>query len=99
MADNMDLLIVGAGPAGLGAAISAQACGLDVAVADEYAAIGGQIFRNIHLPCIEHVLDKRTLEIGRTLVENFEKSGVRFHPNTTVWGMEGSEIFAKASRK
>ena len=96
MADNMDLLIVGAGPAGLGAAISAQACGLDVAVADEYAAIGGQIFRNIHLPCIEHVLDKRTLEIGRTLVENFEKSGVRFHPNTTIWGMEGSEIFCKS---
>ncbi len=96
MADNIDLLIVGAGPAGLGAAISAQACGLDVAVVDEYATIGGQIFRNIHMPCIEQVLDRRTLETGRTLVHDFEASGVKFYPNTTVWGMEHSEVFCKS---
>lgn len=95
MADNIDLLIVGAGPAGLGAGIAAKSCGLDVAVVDEYPTLGGQIFRNIHLPAIEHVLDKRTLEIGRQLVHDFTESGVPFSPNTSVWGMENFEVFCK----
>lgn len=96
MADNLDLLIVGAGPAGLGAAVAAKSCGLDVAVVDEYVSVGGQIFRNIQLPCIEKVLDERTLGIGRKLVEDFEKSGVKFYPNTSVWGMENTTVFCKS---
>lgn len=96
MADNIDLLIVGAGPAGLGAAVAARSCGLDVAVADENVAVGGQIFRNIQLPCIEHILDERTLEIGRKLVRDFEACGAEFLPNTSVWGMENSEVFCKS---
>lgn len=96
MADNIDLLIVGAGPAGLGAAVAAGSCGLDAAVVDEYASVGGQIFRNIQLPCIEKILDERTLGIGRKLVEDFEKSGVKFYPNTSVWGMENTTVFCKS---
>lgn len=42
---NYDLLVVGAGPAGLSAALEAAGRGLKVAVIDEQHAPGGQIFR------------------------------------------------------
>lgn len=35
---NMDLIVIGAGPAGLSAACAARACGLDVTLVDEQAA-------------------------------------------------------------
>ena len=40
---NMDLIVIGAGPAGLSAACAARACGLDVTLVDEQAAPGGQL--------------------------------------------------------
>ncbi len=42
-----DLLIVGAGPAGMAAAIDASRAGLSVAVVDEGGGPGGQIYRGI----------------------------------------------------
>lgn len=95
MIDNFDLLVIGAGPAGLATAIAARSCGLDVTVLDEYATIGGQLFRNIHLPVISDVLDKRTLEIGKNLIQKFQESKAYFLPNATVWGMEGNTLFYK----
>lgn len=44
-ADVYDLVVVGAGPAGLAAAIEAHAQGLRTLVIDEQRAAGGQIFR------------------------------------------------------
>lgn len=44
-AKRYDLLVVGAGPAGMHAALLADEAGLRVAVVDEQAAAGGQIFR------------------------------------------------------
>lgn len=44
-AKRYDLLVVGAGPAGMHAALLADKAGLRVAVVDEQAAPGGQIFR------------------------------------------------------
>ena len=41
---NVDLAIVGAGPAGLSAALAAASCGLRPMVIDENPAPGGQIY-------------------------------------------------------
>lgn len=41
----IDLLIIGAGPAGMAAAVTAANAGLSVTVVDEQARAGGQIFR------------------------------------------------------
>ena len=43
-----DLIVIGAGPAGLSAAIEAAKCGMQVGVFDENARPGGQLFKQIH---------------------------------------------------
>ena len=40
-----DLAVVGAGPAGVEAAVTAAGCGLDVVLIDEQPAAGGQVYR------------------------------------------------------
>lgn len=45
---RFDLIIVGAGPSGLSAAIEAAKRGLEVVVFDENEKPGGQLFKQIH---------------------------------------------------
>ena len=46
-ADIVDLVIVGAGPAGLAAACEARKWGVGVTLLDEQPATGGQIYRGV----------------------------------------------------
>lgn len=48
MMKRYDMIIVGAGPAGLSAAIEAAKHGMHVVVYDENAKPGGQLFKQIH---------------------------------------------------
>ncbi len=43
--DGFDVLVVGAGPAGMAAAVRAAECGICVGIVDDNAAVGGQIWR------------------------------------------------------
>ncbi|SAK59732.1 (2Fe-2S)-binding protein [Caballeronia glebae] len=81
-----DLLIVGAGPAGMSAAIEARRAGLDVIVADEGEAPGGQIYRHAaQSPLADaHVLGEDYLA-GRTLIERFEASNAKSLSRSVVW--------------
>src|SRR5215216_1536530 len=47
MTRTFDLAVVGAGPAGMAAAIAAKALGMNVLLIDEQAAPGGQIWRGV----------------------------------------------------
>ena len=47
MSRRVDLLVIGAGPAGMSAAVTARRHGLDVLVVDEQPSPGGQIWRNV----------------------------------------------------
>lgn len=47
MSGRFDLVVIGGGPAGLAAAVQARSLGLSVAMVDEQAAPGGQIYRAI----------------------------------------------------
>ncbi len=103
MTNHLDLLIIGSGPAGLAAAVSAHSCGLDIGLVDEQAHVGGQIFRNIHMPYIDQILDKHDKELGQKLVSDFKACNIEYFPQTTVWGMEAksrkNEIFCKKDGK
>jgi NADPH-dependent 2,4-dienoyl-CoA reductase/sulfur reductase-like enzyme len=75
-----DLLVVGAGPAGMGAAIQASALGLEATVLDEQSAPGGQIYR---------ALERRGGDpVGLALIGAFRASGAAYRPDTTAWDME-----------
>ncbi|WP_319761846.1 NAD(P)/FAD-dependent oxidoreductase [Maridesulfovibrio sp.] len=86
-----DLIIVGAGPGGLAAAVTADKLGLSALLVDEQPEPGGQIYRSIErsLPENAHVLGKDYFA-GKQLVDEFRASGADYMPNNTVWNIEGS---------
>lgn len=84
-----DLIVVGAGPAGLSAAIEAAKQGMNVIVFDENAKPGGQLFKQIHkfFGSKEHRAKIRGFKIGQDLLKEAEDLGVTVKLNATVAGM------------
>lgn len=84
-----DLVIVGAGPSGLSAAIEAAKKGLDVVVLDENARPGGQLFKQIHkfFGSKEHKAKIRGFRIGEELLKEADALGVQVKLNATVIGL------------
>jgi thioredoxin reductase/bacterioferritin-associated ferredoxin len=81
-----DLLIVGAGPAGMSAAIEARSAGLIVAVADENELPGGQIYRDVtRSPLTDVQALGHDYLSGRGLVERFTASGAVHLARCVVW--------------
>ncbi|CAJ2750027.1 FAD-dependent pyridine nucleotide-disulfide oxidoreductase [Burkholderia pseudomallei] len=80
-----DLVIVGAGPAGMGAAVAAREWNLSVLVLDEQPAPGGQIYRGIE----QHTERQARLDPGsvrgRELATRFRACGVDYRPGASVW--------------
>lgn len=87
--DRYDLIVVGAGPAGLSAAIEAAKHGIKPIVFDENAKPGGQLFKQIHkfFGSKEHRAKVRGFKIGQELLEEAEKYGVNVVLNATVIGL------------
>ena len=81
-----DIIIIGAGPAGLSAAVTASGYGLDVLVLDEQPSPGGQLYRNIEKAKQDTL---KTLgpdySKGLALVEKFRKSKAEYIGNAIVW--------------
>ena len=93
-----DLIIVGAGPSGLSAAIEAAKRGLEVVVFDENEKPGGQLFKQIHkfFGSKEHRAKIRGFVIGQQLLDEADKVGVKVVLNATVIGLyQDKEIVVK----
>jgi NADPH-dependent 2,4-dienoyl-CoA reductase/sulfur reductase-like enzyme len=86
-----DLIVVGAGPGGLAAAVTADKLGLSTLVVDEQPEPGGQIYRSIERsrPENAHVLGKDYFA-GKPLVESFRASAADYMPNSTIWNIDNS---------
>lgn len=84
-----DLIVVGAGPSGLSAAIEAAKRGLKVVVFDENNKPGGQLFKQIHkfFGSKEHKAKERGFKIGQELLQEASDAGVKVQLNATVAGM------------
>jgi NADPH-dependent 2,4-dienoyl-CoA reductase/sulfur reductase-like enzyme len=84
---NTDVLVVGAGPAGVAAATTAARAGARVLVVDERAMAGGQYFKQpgSGFALRETQLDAQFRE-GRQRRAEAEAAGVEFLFNATVWG-------------
>ncbi len=84
-----DLIIIGAGPSGLSAAIEAGKRGMSVIVFDENERPGGQLFKQIHkfFGSKEHKAKIRGFVIGQQLLDEAAKAGVEVRLSATVIGM------------
>lgn len=88
MTKSYPLVIIGAGPAGLSAAITAAALGIDVVVLDEQPSPGGQIYRAItQAPDSRMALLGADYQRGTDLVTAFKESGAQYWPQTTIWSL------------
>lgn len=98
----VDLLVVGAGPAGMEAAIAARRHGLDVLVVDEQPAPGGQIWRGVEtvsaLPRGKRLGDSYLAGAPRAAA--FRASGAVYEPQTQLWQIEpGFRAFVTSAGK
>jgi NADPH-dependent 2,4-dienoyl-CoA reductase/sulfur reductase-like enzyme len=88
MPERTELLVVGAGPAGLCAAIEAARAGVRVVVVDENARPGGQIFRQLPQPFRAANPSRLGAEFrrGRALLDQLERLPIRLLSNAVAWG-------------
>ena len=93
--ERYNLIVVGAGPAGLSAAIEAARHGMSVRVFDENARPGGQLFKQIHkfFGSKEHKAKIRGFNIGEELLKEASDAGVQVKLDATVIGIfENKEV-------
>ena len=90
-----ELVVIGAGPAGLTAAIEAAKQGVDVLLVDENLKAGGQLFKQIHkfFGSSAHRSGVRGIDIGKELIEESKELGIDVWLNSIVMGvLEGNEV-------
>jgi NADPH-dependent 2,4-dienoyl-CoA reductase/sulfur reductase-like enzyme len=98
MTRKFDAVVVGAGPAGMSAAIRMSGLGLSVLVIDEQAAPGGQIWRAVEAMAATRVgaMLGEEYQAGVELTARFRGCGAMYEPQTQVWQIEpGWRVFTK----
>lgn len=95
--DSYEIAIIGAGPAGMSAAITASQAGVSVVVLDDKPRSGGQIYRNVDaspLPDAEVLGPDYTK--GAELTVQFRGCNARHISGVTVWhvGDNGEILFS-----
>ena len=86
---EIDVAVIGAGPAGLAAATVAAKCGLQTVILDEQATPGGQIYRAVSAggQTRGDILGQDYLD-GARLIDALLASGAERVDRATVWNVE-----------
>ncbi len=85
MSERADVMVVGAGPAGLHAAASAAQTGASVILVDGYPRPGGQYFKQLPATFRTDVQDRHQAAL-RGLLAQIDDAGVRVLSGALVWG-------------
>ena len=86
---QVDVVVIGAGPAGLAAAATAAAHGARVVLLDEQAQAGGQIYRDVdRVSPLRGALLGADYVYGKTLIAAVGTTGVEHIRNAAVWMIE-----------
>lgn len=86
----LSLLVIGAGPAGLSAAIAAAEDGLDVKVIDEFPKVGGRLLGQLHQePSGEWW---NGIEVGQQLHRKALQLGVEIQCEVSVYDISHTEV-------
>lgn len=94
---SYDIAIIGAGPSGMQAAITATANGASVVVIHDKPTAGGQIYRNVsNSPITNPELLGKEYTKGLALVEQFSSCSADIIVNASVWhvGDAGEILFS-----
>lgn len=95
MNPSAEVIVIGAGPAGMAAAIELTGLGITVQVVDEQPAPGGQVYR-----AVERVHDERAEDLallgeqyadGLELVRRFRNCGAELRAGSAVWELAVDE--------
>jgi NADPH-dependent 2,4-dienoyl-CoA reductase/sulfur reductase-like enzyme len=94
--EERDLVVIGDGPAGLRAAVSAAQRGVEVTVIGENPLYGGQIFRHLNPPleAQNHIMELLDLRIFGDLQEDLVKATIQFRNKSIVWGIFDDKVIA-----
>jgi NADPH-dependent 2,4-dienoyl-CoA reductase/sulfur reductase-like enzyme len=90
---QIDLVVIGAGPAGMAAACEARSLGLTVTLLDERPSVGGQIYRNIETATADRLdILGPDYAAGRVLADDFRRSQANYLGGAAVWnvGVDGT---------
>ncbi len=91
MSDVFDVIVIGAGPAGMAAACSAASNGAQTLLLDENAGPGGQIYRAIAAsPFRSGRVLGHAYWVGENWINRLRRSGAAHRPRTTVWSLRAS---------
>jgi len=85
---EFDLIIIGAGPAGMSAAGTAAQGGLKVLLLDEQPQAGGQIYRNVGKNRASRSWLGKEYASGAVLVDALEHPNITTEFGATVWRLE-----------
>ena len=91
---HCDLLVIGSGPAGLAAALTAGRAGARVILADEHSRVGGSLLSETA------TIDgsPANVFVGKTLAELESLPNVRVMPRTTIFGWYDGNVFGAVER-
>jgi hypothetical protein len=95
--NSYDIIVVGAGPAGISAALEISQPGANVLLLDEQSSPGGQIYRSITKTSPERISALGlSYSEGASLVNKLASSKVHYQPSATVWqfGDEGTLLYS-----
>lgn len=98
---STDVLIIGAGAAGLSAAALISSVGVNVVVLDENALPGGQYYRQSRLAgSLPAKIVGPSQDAGRALIDQVNLEYARIYTDTLVWGVEGNNtvLYAQGGR-
>ena len=86
---EVELVIVGGGPAGLSAALEASQAGTEVVLIDEYSTLGGQFYKQVpdSFRLRNSKAEGEQYVEGVELIERVKNSKIEFLPNTLVWSV------------
>ncbi|MDF2642584.1 MAG: FAD/NAD(P)-binding oxidoreductase [Pseudomonas sp.] len=84
--ENVDVVVVGAGAAGMSGAVALSGMGINVVLLDEQGSPGGQIYRGITLaPLARRDMLGPDYAHGNELAQALAASSVRYEKGASVW--------------
>jgi len=86
-----DVVIIGAGPAGIKSVLSLQELGLKIALIDEASTLGGQIYKNVEKNAKHKELFKEEYLKGLDFIKKVNFENIDYIHDASVWSISSKQ--------